>query len=81
MRSMGVAIIIGLLLLVGMTKCVDAANAGYTAQVDLANAGPTYILPRKKKARHIIRVVCSWATGRLVCKPGLGKKIFDMEIK
>lgn len=62
-----------------MVTCVDCANGKASTQIreEIGRQGPTYILPRDAKSRHVLRWVCYWGDGKLTCGPAIGTKFFE----
>jgi hypothetical protein len=71
MRELLIALTVVLVLLFIETTCVEVANGKETEK-----RGPTYILEKIPKSKHILRIRCSWGGGKLTCGPAIGTKWF-----
>lgn len=67
----GLALALALTFAPGCATLMELAN-----NEDPNVRGPTYVLPRKAKTRHVLQFTCYWGD-KLTCGPGIGTKWFE----
>ncbi len=71
MGNWALALLITIALISGCVLMVNEANSE-----EVIKRGPAYILPQGDKSRHVVRVICKWDGGKLICGPAIGTKWF-----